>query len=374
LKFPVNVPLITSEDRQAVLKNLESGWITGESEMVEKFELAFAAKVGAKYGIAVSNGSNALELAFAVLDLKPGDEVILPSFTIISCLAPLLRMGLVPVFVDSDPSNWNMSVEAVLQKISPRTRAILVVHTYGLAVDLDSILQICREKEIFLVEDCAEAHGVLYKGEPCGSFGDISTFSFFINKLITTGEGGMCVTSNPEFDQKLRKLRNLAFEPETRFKHNELGYNFRMTGMQAALGLSQLSRLDEHLSHKREIAKKYIYNLGQNLNITFQPESDKNSLNSFWVVGIILKDTTVNSNVIRSHLESSGVGTRPFFYPLHLQPLLGKFGFAGTTDCPVSEKLWHYGFYVPTGTGMKLTDVDKISEIISSKCKSLGII
>lgn len=374
MTFPVNKPLITEEDIRSVTKALESTWISGESEIVNDFEEAFANSIGVKYAIATSNGSTALELAFAALDLKAGDEIILPSFTIISCLAPILRMGLKPIFVDSNLKDWNMNPLEVLEKITPKTRAILIVHIYGLSVDMNSIIDIAKQKDIFVIEDCAEAIGVEYHGKPCGSYGDIATFSFYTNKLITTGEGGMCVTSNPALNGKMKKLRNLGFEKDIRFRHFDLGYNFRLTGIQAALGISQLNRLSEHLDHKRSIAACYKNNFGKLQYLDWQPKESNGSTNSYWVFGLLIKESRVKADIVMRELESEGIGTRPFFFPLHKQPLLQNFPMAKEEQfADSSEYLSKFGFYLPSGNGINLEEINEISEKTIAVFKKLGI-
>jgi perosamine synthetase len=321
----------------------------------------------------VSNGSTALELAFAALELEPGSEVILPSLTIISCLAPLLRMNLKPIFVDSDLSDWNLSVSEVMSRITSNTKAILVVHLYGLAVDITKLRKLCDTKGIFLIEDCAEALGVNINEKTCGELGDISTFSFYSNKLLTTGEGGMCVSNSGKLAARLRKLRNLAFEPETRFKHFELGYNFRMSGMQAALGNSQLQRLAANLEKKQLIAERYIENLRDFNSVTWQPRSNSVSRNAYWVFGIVSQNIDISADLISSKLSREGIATRPFFYPLHLQPVLAKFDVDREQKAPNAEFLHKQGLYLPSGNGYTIDKIDEISSRVHKIFSTLDL-
>jgi perosamine synthetase len=365
IKFPVNRPLITEADINEVSQTLQEGWVSGESPVVSKFENAFADYMGVQSAIAVSSGSTALDVAFTSLNLSPGDEVILPSFTIISCLAPILRLGLKPIFVDSSAEDWNLDVEKLTDLITEKTRAVLVVHTYGIGANVGKISDICKEKNLFLIEDCAEALGARVQGRLCGTFGDISIFSFYSNKLITTGEGGMCITSRPELAEKMRKIRNLGFESDLRFRHRLLGYNFRMSSMQASLGLSQLSRAESHLKIKKDIAKRYQANLNLGGNFSFQISSTDFSENTYWVAAILNLNQSITGTEMVSKLEQAGVGARPFFYPLHRQPLLKDYGVNYAVDAmPVANKLWEYGFYIPSGNGYTINEIDQISESV----------
>lgn len=270
--IPVNEPVIGEREKELVLECLNTGWISSEGPFVSQFEEAFSRRVGRKHGVACSNGTAALDLAVAALRLSPGDEVILPTFTIISCAAAIVRAGATPVVVDADPDTWNMVPEQVAAAITPRTAAIMVVHIYGLPVDMDPILELADRHQLAVIEDAAELIGGTYKSRPCGSFGHISTFSFYPNKHITTGEGGMVVTDDPDLAARCRSLRNLCFQPKQRFIHEELGWNYRMTNLQAALGLGQLERLDSALERKREIGMIEIIEVKQG---PYAGENDK---------------------------------------------------------------------------------------------------
>ena len=255
--IPVNQPLLDGNEKKYLLECIETGWISSEGPFIKQFEEKFAARVDRKHGIAVCNGTAALDAAVEALGIGPGDEVILPAFTIISCIGQIVRAGAKPVLVDSDPATWNMDVSQIEGQITPRTKAIMVVHIYGLPVDMDPVLDIARRHGLKVIEDAAEMHGQNYKGRPCGSFGDISTFSFYPNKHITTGEGGMIVTNDDRLAEECRSLRNLCFQPQKRFVHERLGWNLRMTNMQAALGLAQLERLDDFVARKRRMGQRY---------------------------------------------------------------------------------------------------------------------
>lgn len=367
--IPVNIPEITPEDIESVQRALSDGWISGEGPIISEFENSMATSVGRKFGVAVSNGSDALELAFEVLDLQAGDEVILPSFAIISCLAPLLRKGVIPVFVDANPHTWNMDVGELEDAITPRTKAILVVHTYGLCVEMDTVLEIATRYDLKVVEDSAEAHGLTYKGRPCGSMGDVSTFSFYANKNVTTGEGGMVLTDDENVAEKLKYFRNLTFRPNERFVHHDLGWNMRLSSLQAALGISQVKRVARTVQRRREIANAYLASLDGFSGLNFQARSNAGGENGYWVFGITLNNHPkfANARDAIHALGEAGVGARPFFFPLHLQPLLKKnFRWIGHGDLEVSEFLGEKGFYVPNGLGMSNDDLEKSIRITKS--------
>ena len=255
--IPVNEPLIIGNAKKYVLKCLNSGWISSEGEYVPKFESKFANYIGKKYGVSVVNGPAAIELCVETLNLKKGDEVIMPTFTIISCILPLVRKKIKPVLIDSKLDDWNMDVNQIEKKITKNTKAIMVVHTYGLSCDMDSILHLAKKYNLHVIEDAAESHGVKYKNKLCGSFGHLSIFSFYANKLITTGEGGIILTDNKKYYEKLKLLRNLGFNNKKRFKHDLLGWNYRFTNIQSALGISQLEKINKFIKIKKIIGSKY---------------------------------------------------------------------------------------------------------------------
>jgi perosamine synthetase len=363
--IPVNIPLITQQDRDAVNQALVEGWISGDGPVIQEFEAAIASQVGRKHGVAVSNGSDALELALRVLDLKPGDEVILPSFTIISCLAPILRAGLVPVFLDSDSETWNMRTDQLERALSEKTRAILVVHIYGIATDMSQVMSFAEAHDIRVIEDSAEAHGVFYKDKPCGSFGDLSTFSFYANKNVTTGEGGMVVTDDAQLAERLRYFRNLTFLDNRRFVHEDLGWNMRLSSLQAALGTSQAKRVATTIDRRRAIADRYRNALQGIDGIRFQADEFEGNRNGYWVFGVLLDShhKFSNAQTAMAAMADAGVGTRPFFYPLHKQPLIAKYQHRRIGEYPVAEALGENGFYLPNGLGMSDADLDRAVSI-----------
>jgi perosamine synthetase len=357
---PVNTPLLSGNEKKYLMECIDTGWISSEGEFIRQFESKFADYIGTRYGIAVSNGSAALDIAVQALDLSPGDEVIMPTFTIISPALSVVRAGAVPVVVESDPVTWNMDVSALEQKITKKTRAIIVVHIYGLPVDMDPVINLCKKHGLILIEDAAEMHGQTYKGKKCGSMGDISIFSFYPNKHITTGEGGMILTNSESLAQRFQKLRNLAFEPKgRRFIHHELGWNYRMTNLQAAIGVAQLENIEKHLAQKRKIGKLYQRHLS-GLNGFITPlESTDYADNVYWVFGLVA-DTEERCNNTVHKLQDAGIGTRPFFWCMHEQPVFKKMGLFANENYPHAEKLARNGFYLPSGLGLTESDMEYV--------------
>lgn len=353
--IPVNEPLLDGNERKYLNECIDTGWISSEGPFVREFEERFATRVGRRHGIAVCNGTAALEAAVVALGIGPNDEVIMPAFTIISCAAAIVRAGGVPVLVDSDPITWNMDVDRIEERITPATRAIMVVHIYGLPVDMDPVLALAARYGLKIIEDAAEAHGLIYRGRPCGSFGDMSTFSFYPNKHITTGEGGMIVTDDDHLAERCRSLRNLCFQVRKRFVHEELGFNFRMTNLQAALGLAQLERLDQFAQMKRRIGARYTELLRDIPGIQLPLPLTGSADNIYWVYGVVLGDKIpFDAEEAMQQLGKRGIGTRPFFWPMHEQPVFRRMGLLKDERHPVSERLARRGFYLPSG--LALTD------------------
>jgi perosamine synthetase len=364
--IPVNEPLLTGNEKKYLAECIDTGWISSEGPFVERLEQKMAERVGRKYGISVTNGSAALDVAVAALKLGPGDEVILPTFTIISCAVSIVRAGATPVVVDCDSTTWNMAPDEVAAKITDRTRAIMVVHIYGLPVDMDPILALAEKHGLTIIEDAAEMHGQTYKGKPCGSFGDISIFSFYPNKLVTTGEGGMVLTDDENLAERCRSLRNLCFQKK-RFVHEELGWNFRMSNVQAALGLAQLERLDEFVKRKRSIGRQYTELLKGVPGLQFPLPSTDYADNIYWVYGVVLKDSApFDAEEAMNMLGAQGIGTRPFFWPMHEQPVFRKMGLLLDVKCKVSERLARRGFYLPSGLGLKDKNISRVAASLIS--------
>jgi perosamine synthetase len=356
--IPVNEPLLNGNEAKYLAECVETGWISSEGPFVRKLEEGMASVTGQRYGIAVMNGSVALEVALAALRIGPGDEVILPSFTIISCAAAIVRAGATPVVIDSDPVTWNLDPAKLEGVITPRTKAIMVVHIYGLPVDMDPVVEIAGKHGLKIVEDSAEQIGQVYytrlgKSKMIGSFGDITTLSFYPNKHVTTGEGGMVLTSDETLAERCRALRNLCFGHKRRFVHEELGWNFRMSNLQAAVGVAQMERLDQTLEKKRLIGAWYDELLHGVKGIDLPAPRTAYAENIYWVYGVVLKDhVPFDAEEAMSRLASAGIGTRPFFWPMHEQPVLQQMGFFRDVSCPVAERLARRGFYLPSGVAL----------------------
>jgi perosamine synthetase len=363
--IPVNTPVLNGNEKKYLLECIESGWISSEGPFVDKFEKEFANFVNRKYAVSVSNGSDALDLSIFILGLEAGDEIILPTFTIISCMSQILRQGLIPIFVDCDPLTFNMDVNKIENLITAKTKAIMAVHIYGLPVEMNIVEALCNKYDLLLIEDAAEMHGQTYENKKCGSFGDLSVFSFYPNKHITTGEGGMIVTDNEEYFNRIKSLKNLGFMQERRFVHEELGWNMRLTNMQAAIGLAQLERIDEIILRKREVGNGYNIRL-QDLNSVHLPIINTSyAENIYWVYPLVLKnESQFNALDVMKTLGGRGIGTRPFFYPLHKQPVLSKFGYELNLNLPNSEYIAEKGFYIPSGLGVTEEQMDYVARTI----------
>lgn len=352
-------PYIRLRDIYYVTKSLIKSHISGTSPIVVEFENEFSKFIGKKYAIAVSNGSVALDLSLQALDLKENDEVILPSFTIISALSAILRTPAKPVFCDVNEITWNTDLNHIKDLISDNTKAIILVHTYGLVSDAVNIKEFCEKRNITIIEDAAEAHGQSIENRLCGSFGHISTFSFYANKHITTGEGGMILVDSKELYKKLLNMRNLDFNNKKRFIHENLYWNYRLSGLQAALGISQMKRIDSTIRRKISQANNY-YNYLNDHEDKFQLPIKKSNgvINHYWVFGIVLKKEGIRDKLME-YLFENGIETRPFFYPLHKQPALdGKYE---NLEYKNSEKIGNNGLYLPMGRGLTKSEQKSIS-------------
>jgi perosamine synthetase len=362
--IPVNEPLLDGNEKRYLNECIDTGWISSEGPFVRDFEARFSARVGRKHGIAVCNGSAALDAAAAALNLGPRDEVIMPTFTIISCAAAVTRLGAVPVLVDCEPDTWNMDVSRIEDRITDRTRAIMAVHIYGLPVDMDPLLEIAEANGLDVIEDAAEMIGQTYRGRPCGSMGTVSTFSFYPNKHVTTGEGGMIVTDDDDLAERCRSLRNLAMKPR-RFIHDELGWNFRMTNLQAAVGLAQLERLDEFVPRKRRIFERYTAMLNGMDALQLPVDRTDYATNINWVFGVVIRDTVgFDADEAMRRLAEKGIGTRPFFWPMHEQPVYKAMGMFGGECHPHSERIARRGFYLPSGLALTDEQLERVAAAV----------
>ncbi len=310
----------------------------------------------------IDTGWISSEGAFVKL-LEEGNEVIMPTFTIISCAAALVRRKIKPVLVDVDPTTWNMDVTQIEDKVTWKTRAIMAVHLYGLPVDMDAVMEIAQRHHLYVIEDSAEAHGLEYKGKMCGSFGTISCMSFYPNKHITTGEGGMVLVDDEQLRDRCISLRNLCHSPHRRFYHEDLGYNFRMSNIQAALGVAQLEKLKEHLEMKRTIGADYQERLKDIDCVQLPVKRTKYAENIYWIFGMVIhKDILMDAKEVMLQLADRKVGCRPFFYPMHLQPVFRKMGLFLEENYPIAERLAEKGFYIPSGLGVTAEQREYVAE------------
>jgi perosamine synthetase len=358
-KIPVYQPDLTGNEKKYVDECIETAWISSRGKFVSEFENKFAKRIGIEHAASVANGTVALHLAMMALGLGPGDEVIVPTLTYIASVNAIAYCNATPVFVDSIKDTWQICPEDIRRQITPRTRAIMVVHLYGQACDMDAIMQIAREHRLFVIEDCAEAFGTMYKGRHVGTFGDISTFSFFGNKTITTGEGGMVVSPDKTLIERAKHLKGQGLAAHREYWHDVIGYNYRMTNIQAAIGLAQLERADEFIQKKREIAGYYREFLA-GLPLEVHAESP-DTFHSYWMVSVLVKGAELR-DPLRQHLTKAGIETRPLFYPVHTMPMYSK----NFRRHPVAEDLSWRGINLPSWPGLKKTDVEQICKEIKS--------
>ena len=369
----VNEPLLIGNELEYVTECIKTGWISSAGKFITEFEEAWASYCGVKYGVAVSNGSVALQVAVGCLDLKLGDEVIMPTFTIISCALAVIYNAGTPVLVDSDPRTWCMDVSQIESEITPRTRAIMPVHIYGHPVDIDPLLALAEKHGLVVVEDAAEVHGAEYLAKRngpnpawrrCGGLGHMSAFSFYANKLITTGEGGMVLTNDPFYAEKARSLRNLCFRSDRRFYHTELGNNFRLTNVQAAIGLAQVERMDEIVVRKRWMGQEYTKGL-EGISGLQLPVEESWAKQVYWMYGVVLDEATgMDAAEFARRLKDFGVDTRPFFLGMHEQPVFLDRGLFRHESYPIAERLALQGLYLPSGLTMTKEQIDRVCEAV----------
>jgi perosamine synthetase len=362
--IPVNIPIITNKDALEVYKTTKSGWVSSSGLKINEFEKKLAQFTNRKFANCVSSGTAALEIAVKSLGLGKGHEVIVPSFTIISNANAILKSFAKVVLVDSDPITWNIDINDIKKKISSKTKAIMLPHIYGFPNDMKRIISICKKHKLYLIEDAAEMIGQNYFNVPCGSFGDISIFSFYANKHITTGEGGAILTNNKKLNEKIKELRNLNFGKINRYNHTDLSWNYRFTNIQAALGLSQLKRIRNIVKRKREIGKFYYNHFKENKYMQIQPYKLKYATNIYWVFGIVLKNKFKNRKTeILKKLLNKNIDTRSFFWPMHKQTIFKKMGLFKKESYPVAENLAKNGFYLPSGLGLSNKQLEYIVRI-----------
>jgi len=376
--IPVNEPQLGEKELEYVSECVRTGWVSSAGKYISRFEADWAVCCGRRYGVAVSSGTAALQAAVAALELEPGAEVIMPSFTIVSCGLAAVYNNLKPVLVDCDPETWCLDAASVEGKITKKTRAIMPVHIYGHPVDLDPVLKLAEKHGLAVIEDAAEAHGAEYlagrdtagkKWRRCGGFGDLSCFSFYANKLVTTGEGGMVLTDDPKLAEKLRSLRNLCFQAGRRFYHEQAGFNFRLTNLQAALGVAQIERLPEIVEKKRRMGRGYTRRLKHVRGLRLPAEKTW-ARSVYWMYGVVLEpETGLNNETFGQALAERGVETRPFFLGLHEQPVFHKMGLFKDEKYPVTEKISRCGLYLPSGLALTDAQMDIVAEKVKEVLK-----
>jgi perosamine synthetase len=365
--IPVNTPLLNGNEKKYLNECIDTGWISSEGPFVKKFEDNMLHYIGRKYATSCSSGTAALDIVVSALNLQKDDEVIMPSMTIISCAQALVKQGVKPVLVDCDLKTYNMITDDIESKITSKTKAIMIVHIFGLTVDVDPILKLAKKYKLKVIEDAAQMIGQEYKGKKCGSFGDISIFSFYPNKQITTGEGGMVLTDDESLDKRAKSFRNLCFTSD-RFIHEELGYNYRLTNMQAALGVAQLENINKIVEKKRWIGQAYNKLLKDIKAINLPIPKTGYCENIYWVYSIVIDDKYhINAKDIINKLSQHKIGTRPFFYPMHKQPVFNNMGLFNNDNLPNSETLYEKGFYIPSGLSLTIEEINEVSDILH-KC------
>jgi perosamine synthetase len=361
MTIPVYQPFLRGNEKKYVNQCVDSSWISSKGEFLQRFEQTFEEFIQFEdqkvYATAVCNGTVALHLAMVALDLQPGDEVIVPSFTYIASVNTIVQAGATPVFVDSLPTTWQIDANDVILKITHKTKAIMAPHLYGHPCDMAPLMEICKKHSLFLIEDCAEAFGTFYNNQHVGTFGDIATFSFFGNKTITTGEGGMVVMKDKDLYTRAANLKNQGVSRTKQYWHDLIAYNYRMTNICAAIGLAQLEQIDEILKRKRQIAEWYQENLQGLPLVTHEPVGD--ITHSYWMCSILV-DEAKQRDLLRAKLDSSGIETRPFFYSTHQLPMY----FKEPGSFPVAESLSARGINLPSWPGLEQEQVKFISQQI----------
>jgi perosamine synthetase len=366
--IPVCEPTLQGNELKYITEAVSSGWISSAGKFINQFEEKFSSFCNAKYGISCSSGTVALHLAIEAMGIGKGDEVIIPTFTMIASSNAVIYAGAKPVLIDAEPETWNIDINKIEEKITKNTKAIMVVHTYGHPVDMDKIKAIADKHNLPIIEDAAEAHGAEYKGKKAGSLGDIACFSFYANKIITTGEGGLITTNNQQWAENARNLRNHHFS-EPRFTHNKVGYNYRMTNMQAAIGLAQLEKIDELIDARRKNAKLYSQLLKDIPGITLPPEKEW-AKNVYWMYGILIsKKFGKTMPQLREELKNKGIDTRTFFTGMHKQPAYKEQDsrFPDITGSyPIADQLEQQGCYLPSSSHLTEEQIKTVAEAIKT--------
>ncbi len=361
-RIPVAEPVLGEEELANVIEAVRSGWISSRGPFIPEFEREFAAFCGVRHGVAVANGTVALHLALVAVGIGAGDEVLVPSLTFVATANAVRYCGATPVFIDADRDTWQMDPSTLESRVTRRTRAIVPVHLYGHPCDLDPILELARRHRLAVVEDAAEAHGAEYRGRRVGSLGTVGCFSFYGNKIITTGEGGMCVTDDGGLAERLRLLRDHGMDPKRTYWHEVIGYNYRMTNLQAAVGVAQVKKLPDFIEKKRRLANWYaeaLAPLARAGRITLPAEAPW-AKSVFWMYSVLLTDARPSLDEVRSRLNDRGVDSRPFFHPVHTLP-----PYAVGERLPVAEDLAPRGLSLPAGVGLERAQVQRVAQALT---------
>ncbi len=361
--IPVASPMFAGNETKYVNDCLESTWISSSGKYISAFEEEFAKFCNVKHALSCCNGTVALHLALLALDIGPGDEVIVPTFTYVASANAVMYVGATPVFVDSETNTWNIDPAKIEEAITPKTKAILVVHIYGHSADMNPILELADKHGLRIIEDAAEAHGATYQGKSVGAMGEIATFSFFGNKIITTGEGGMITTNNDQLAAKMRQLKGQGMDPSRRYWFTMVGYNYRMTNIEAAIGLAQLEKIDWHLAQRRRIALAYQERLANYPELCLQPELP-GCKNSYWMTSLVLGDGLVERDHVITQLAEHGIETRPFFYPMHILPIYQHM--TRGQIFPVAERVSAQGINLPSSANLTEDDINYVCEKLTS--------
>lgn len=370
--IPVSQPFLDKEETEYVLSALANRAISGlYGEYIDKFEKGFSTYCGCSYGVTTSSGTTALHLALASLGISDKDEVLVSSFTNMATCFAILYQGATPIPIDIEPDTWNINPALIEEKITGKTKAILVVHIYGHPVDMDPILSIAKNHGLYVIEDCAEAHGALYQGQKVGSLGDVGCFSFYANKLITTGEGGMLTTNDAKLADKARSLKSLAFGTSNKFMHQDIGFNYRMTNLQAAIGCAQLGKIDQTIEKKRRIAHYYNENLRDIPGLQL-PVEKTYAKNVYWMYHVVLREEFgCPREMVMSKLKDYGIETREAFIPYNMQQIAIQRGWVKGDECPVANYVAKSGFYIPSGPVLAEEELEYIVDRIKSIQKGI---
>ena len=361
--IPVTEPEIGKDEVRKVTEAVRSGWVSSKGPFINEFEEGFSRYIGMKRGISTSNGTAALHLALSALKIRRGDEVLVPDFTFASVANAVIYTGAKPVFIDSNTNYWCIDPSKLVEHMTSRTKAIIPVHVYGIPCNMDAVIKVARDHKLHVIEDCAEAHGAKYKGRKVGSFGDISCFSFYGNKIITTGEGGICLTNNEELGRRMSMLRDHGMNPNRRYWHEVVGFNYRMTNLQAALGVAQLERIDNFIARRRKMAETYNSLLRGVDGVTLHPEMPW-ATNVYWFYSILIdkKRYGIGRDELIVKMSGNGVETRPFFYPIHSMPPYKKY--AANRRFYVAEKLSSSGMNLPSSVKLTEEQVNQVAQLI----------